>query len=112
MICPEGDFDSLEGIPYRESNYISLLLIGITIFVGDLFLYPLNDADHIHHLTLRPFVLMLPAIIFEFVSSLHRLVLDLVNLVLFVLKTDLGGTFDLLSMEELNPPHEINSTSS
>lgn len=108
MIGPEGYLDSLKGVSDGETDNVALFLVGVAILVGDLLLDPLDDADDVDHLALRTLVLMLPAIILELVPALHRLVLDLVDLVLLVLEPDLRRAFDLLPVEQLNPLHEID----
>ncbi len=111
MISPETNLNSLKGIPNRQSHNIPLLLIGITIPIGNLLLNTLNNANYIYHLTLHPLVLMLPTVVLELVLSPHVLILDLVDFVLFVLESNLRSAFHLLPVEQLHPLDVVDPAS-
>lgn len=89
MIGPKANLDSLERIPNQQPHYISLLLKGTSVLVGDLILDILDNANHVDEVAVGPFAVMLPTIVLMLVLRLHCLILDLVDLVLLVFQADL-----------------------
>lgn len=109
MVGPKTNFDSFERILDKQPHHISLLLKGAGVFVGDLILDIFDHSNNVHQVAIRPFTVMLPAIVLMLVLRLHCLILDLVNLVLLVLQANLRARLRFLAVEELKTSDQVAS---